>query len=914
MVHRIRPFLLVASLLVPGTEASSQDVRGWALSAVRTAGDEFPVAVVPRAAFQLKLAETAYPGVPPRSVLRYSTELALPSPGTYRFGLEVEGADAVLELDDALHLAADHGRKDGPRRTSEGIPLEGRVTLELVVRRHLVSPMRLRVLWRREYDERGGFPFEPIPTPFTSVPADFDLSATHAMSLETRSLVERKGCTNCHPPERAAAAVHPRAAPSLTGIGTRASVEWMRRWLNEPKELRSHANMPELFREVDEFDVESLLHYLAAQTYDTAGLARESGPEVGNWSDPLAIERGRELYHSVGCVACHGPRASLADVLGDDYLEDTIPEADVPVPFGDLEGKWNPAALAAFLMNPGQVFPDDRMPDFGLDAGEAIALASYLAGEFGGAYSRSEPRAERVAHGKEIVSKKSCLNCHTLATGGGDGKRLEPRATPLFELNPANAEGCLCEGDAVTPIYGFDEEERTRLAAFLETVKDVPRVVAPGDELARTIEHVNCRACHSMELDGAGPGGVAPEVELYFQPADERTDLGDEGRLPPDLGDAGWRLTSRWLRAVLKEDRRARPFLAVRMPRYRSSRVHELPELLARAHGIRPDTDVEPPPVTDEWVRTGREMMGRDAFACFSCHVYEDYPPTGSPGLAIEIFAERLRYEWFVPFMSNPQRYRPGSRMPDFATGGVSEFERFLDGDLRRQIDAFWAYFSLGEHLPPPEALASSGGYQLFVGARPLVHRGFLEHAGSRGVAVGLPNGLSYSFDARELRLVDVWRGSFLNASGSWAGRGGNPLAGRGEVLWEAPPGPALVFGEPVPPAEGMPVEGTRFRGYRLDEAGHPSFLYELRGHEVEERVTLTTGADVGMQRELVIRAPEEGVGFHLRLGPGDARVRWRADGGDWREVRGERSEELLEARVEAPGARRVEVRMEGVL
>jgi len=111
-----------------------------------------------------------------------------------------------------------------------------------------------------------------------------------------------------------------------------------------------------------------------------------------------------------------------------------------------------------------------------------------------------------------------------------------------------------------------------------------------------------------------------------------------------------------------------------------------------------------------------------------------------------------------------------------------------------------------------------------------------------------------------------------------------------------------------------MPVEGTRFRGYRLDEAGHPSFLYELRGHEVEERVTLTTGADVGMQRELVIRAPEEGVGFHLRLGPGDARVRWRADGGDWREVRGERSEELLEARVEAPGARRVEVRMEGVL
>ena len=36
--------------------------------------------------------------------------------------------------------------------------------------------MRLRVLWRREYDERGGFPFEPIPIRFTSVPADFELA------------------------------------------------------------------------------------------------------------------------------------------------------------------------------------------------------------------------------------------------------------------------------------------------------------------------------------------------------------------------------------------------------------------------------------------------------------------------------------------------------------------------------------------------------------------------------------------------------------------------------------------------------------------------------------------------------------------------------------------------------------------
>jgi mono/diheme cytochrome c family protein len=28
---------------------------------------------------------------------------------------------------------------------------------------------------------------------------------------------------------------------------------------------------------------------------------------------PAAVERGRKLYHSVGCVACHSPETPLAD-------------------------------------------------------------------------------------------------------------------------------------------------------------------------------------------------------------------------------------------------------------------------------------------------------------------------------------------------------------------------------------------------------------------------------------------------------------------------------------------------------------------------------------------------------------------------------------------------------------------------
>ncbi len=905
MDRRYRPHFLAGLFFLFAPVQAWAIGQGWILRAGPTAEALEPIACVRLAAFNLGVAETIFPGVPPRSFLEFETRLSLPSSGVYRFGLEASGADAVLVLGDGNEIRAQHGRDAGPRRLSGELELEGDISLTLRVQRRVVGPMRVRIFWQRNYDARGGFPIEPIPARATSLPVGLETRDLAGMSLETRALVERKGCTNCHAPGHAAQVVHDREAPVLTGIGTRASVDWMRRWLHSPSSLRHSANMPDLFHDVDEFDVESLLHYLAAQTTQ---LDIEASPK---WKEPSVIAQGKELYHRTGCVACHGALAPLAEVFDDEYLPSTIPETEVPTLFGDLEGKWNPAALASFLMDPSQLYPDDRMPGFDLDAGEASALASYLTSVFGGNYAWSEPVTDRAAHGKEIVSKKRCLNCHALATGsapeiaadkGQKALRLAPRATPLLELNPLNAEGCLSNSDMQTPNYDLATSDLANLRSFLQQVKTVPKVASPADELQRTLEFLNCGACHSFD----GLAGVSEEIDLYFQPDDERTDLGDEGRLPPDLGDAGWRLTTHWLRSVLQQDQRARPFLSARMPNYRSSRAHALPQLFALEQGIFPDADVEPPAVTDELVRVGRDMMGRNAFACFSCHVYKDFPPTGSPGLAIERFAERVRYEWFVPFMSNPQRYRPGSRMPDFATAGVSQFERFLDGDLERQIDALWAYFSLGEHLPPPEELASSGGYQLFVGAKPLVHRGFLEHAGSRGIAVGLPNGLNYSFDAQSLRLVDVWRGSFLNASGSWAGRGGNPLRGRGEVLWEAPEGLALQLGEDIQPDAGRPGKGARFGGYSLDVDGHPTFLYHLAGFDIRERVTLTTGAQVTLERWFEIATEGRSVKFDFLARPETTELFWRADAGEWRKQHG--------ARIDAPPARTIEVKTEAIL
>lgn len=856
---------------------------------------------MPRAAFSLRVAETVYPGVSPRYALEFETALEVPSNGRYRLGFSVEGAYAELSWQEEQRGGTSgemsseaHG--EGRRFVSSWKDFGGDVSLRFRVKRTGVGPMRARVLWERAYDATGGFPMEPVPSWATVVPPGFDGPELDPLSVETRVLVERKGCTNCHEPGNVLNAVHDRSAPSLTNIGTRASVEWMRRWLQSPASLRSGADMPDLFHEPDEYDLESLLHYLAAQK--DGNLEMQEVPF--DLDDSPAIAEGKQLYHAIGCVACHGALASPAEVLGDEYLPSEVHATEVPAPFGDLVGKWNPVALAAFLSDPASVYPDDRMPGFALDADEAVALASYLILEFGGSYSKIEPKPNRVAHGKEIVTKKGCLNCHPFPISDVPGdSRLPATDTPLQELKYDNPEGCLIPGDTTSPCFALSEAERTRLRSFLANIAAIPKVPSPSDEVHRTLEFMNCRACHAID----GRGGVAKELDLFFQPADERVDLGDEGRLPPDLSDVGWRLTTHWLREVLAGAGRSRPYLAARMPDYASQRVHALPELFAREQGILPDTDIEEPQVCDELVLAGREMTGRTAFGCFACHVYDDYPPTGSPGVAIDRFAERLRFEWFRPFMSNPQRFRPGGRMPDFAIGGKSQFKRFMEGDLDRQIDAMWAYFSLGEHLPPPDELASPGGYQLFVGSRPLVHRGFLEKVGSRGIAVGLANGLNYSFDADEGRLVEVWGGSFLNASGSWAGRGGSVLGGRGEVLWEALAGPGVCL--------GLPSEDGRFRGYRLDAQGYPTFHYQRNGFDIEEKVTLRAGPRTRLQRAFRIDTRGESLTVGFRARTAEARLRWRTDGGAWHDSNHTGTEAFEGFSVEVKDVQTIEAELE---
>src|SRR6202012_5644356 len=90
-----------------------------------------------------------------------------------------------------------------------------------------------------------------------------------------------------------------KQGPVLDKVGDRIRTAYLRKFLRDPQETKPGTAMPNLFADDPKRDAkaEALVHFLAS-----TGRARQER------SDPKAVKAGQELFHRVGCVACHGPR------------------------------------------------------------------------------------------------------------------------------------------------------------------------------------------------------------------------------------------------------------------------------------------------------------------------------------------------------------------------------------------------------------------------------------------------------------------------------------------------------------------------------------------------------------------------------------------------------------------------------
>ena len=136
-----------------------------------------------------------------------------------------------------------------------------------------------------------------------------------------------------------------------------------------------------------------------------------------------------------------------------------------------------------------------------------------------------------------------------------------------------------------------------------------------------------------------------------------------------------------------------RPWLTARMPSF----YFEESEASAIARYFSALDEVEFPFISTA-VATNNERLavGDRLFTllqCAKCHPTDDGPlPPGvtaadlAPNLMIS--SERLRPQWVLDWLIEPQQIAPGTRMPTFFPDGQSPLPDVLGGDVEAQIEA----------------------------------------------------------------------------------------------------------------------------------------------------------------------------------------------------------------------------------
>lgn len=126
------------------------------------------------------------------------------------------------------------------------------------------------------------------------------------------------------------------------------------------------------------------------------------------------------------------------------------------------------------------------------------------------------------------------------------------------------------------------------------------------------------------------------------------------------------------------------------------------------------------------------------------------------------------------------------------------------------------------------------------------VVRGFMPDAGPASIAVGLPGGYSFVWDAGAVRFRYAWSGGFGEAVYR------QPMELAGPVFYREETGYPLRLGDD--PAR-RPAK-VAFHGYSFDDAGIPEFSYTVDGVAVHERVVMEGSAMVRHFRTSGARGP----------------------------------------------------------
>tara|TARA_R110002049_G_scaffold27321_2_gene94108 strand:- start:222787 stop:225147 length:2361 start_codon:yes stop_codon:yes gene_type:complete len=681
--------------------------------------------------------------------------------------------------------------------------------------------------------------------------AGFDRFARHGeidSVMAGNLLVTELSCTACHASKKQAFA--PKRGPNLHDAAVRMKPAWIAEFLTSPHKTKPGTTMPDVLagksdQERDQI-VRELTAFLMTQQRPLPTLrATGRNPVPFEFWKKGDRENGKQIYHRVGCVACHAPDQNVtvntpSDSQLDRLLEELDPEelADMglagaarrvrSVPHPELPAKYSRRSLTYFLADPLKTRPAGRMPHLKLTAIEAADIAAYLQPDVN---DLDEPATgidpDLISRGQARFNSLGCANCHD-ATGAES-----TMSAKAFAALDVRGNSCL-DGHNVN--YALDDQQVDAIGDVLASGEKQSKA-DDARALTFTMLQLNCFACHSRdEL-----GGIGRYRKGFFHTVDD-IDLGDEGRLPPPLAHVGQKLNKAHMKNVLlgkKAD--IRPHMHIRMPVFPGDATAFLPNQFAAAD--QADTSSAAKLFGDSLDQhdVGRSLMD---VGCIQCHAFRGYTMPGVVGVDLQGIDARVNPSWFRSFLLDPGSLKARTRMPTFFPDGKSQHPKLLDGDPIRQIGAMWAYLADLDEQPLPEKIeqARSKNYELTPTDQPILLRTFVEDVGTHAIAVGFPEQIHYAFDTQTGILATGWRGRFLDAQGTW-------------YIRFSPEAIPLGTGKMrLPRMNILGASGAKYRfgGYRLDAMRIPTFRYTIDGYDITDRIVPESGQ--GLRRTIHVR------------------------------------------------------------
>jgi putative heme-binding domain-containing protein len=659
-------------------------------------------------------------------------------------------------------------------------------------------------------------------------------------------LLKEFNCTACHRDDVTETQLTGKQAPDLVRSVGNIRPSYIQRFIADPLNVKPGTTMPDVMSGLAASEqraaADEITHYLKSLNNQKFALQPIDTEVAG---------RGRELFHTVGCVACHSPR--------DDSERELL--AGESIPLVAVHSKYNLDGLVAFLKNPLDTRPSGRMPRMQLTHWEAIDLASYLLSSpddesASKPFVLDQPLAMK---GKARFGQLGCKQCHGVASPAAT-----PVSLPLSKVDPDR--GCLSGERGIWPEFSLSTAQRT---AMQEALRRQSRELSAQDQLGITLTAFRCLNCHQR----GDLGGVSAEHNPHFKT--ENPNLGPQGRIPPTLTGVGAKLNTKWMRQVLVSGRTIRPYVLTRMPQFGTDNITHLIDLFQQADELPP---VEFATFKDqkETRKIGAEMVGTGGLNCIVCHTFQLKKAANMPAVDLTEMAERLQKTWFYHYMRDPQRLSQNTIMPSFWPGGRAMRRDILDGSRDLQIEALWQYLLDGRQASTPRGLIREPLELLATDEAVMLRRSY-PSIGKRGIGVGYPNQINLAFDAEQMRLAMIWRGKFADAGGVWRSQGHGKVRPLGNSLIQLSQGPDLDDAErPWVVDDGRPPL-HQFRGYSLDDRMRPRFHYEFAGISVEDYPVDVLDPSNGrpfLRRTILLKSDSQRAGLAFRAVTGKTIVK----------------------------------------